>query len=234
MSGTTVAVIGGTGDLGFGLVLRWARAGVPVVIGSRDEKKAQDAGERAKSLLGSNVLPGIETSPVTGMENAKAAAQAGVVVMAVPFPAHAAILKSIRGALQEAAEGTVFVDTTVPLAATVGGKPTRLLGVWQGSAAEAAREMVPARIPVLGAFHNLSAETLQDLDAVLDCDILVCGDNESAKQTLFPLVQLIEGLRPVDAGPLEMARITEAVTALLISVNRRHKVKHSGIRITGI
>ncbi len=234
MSGTTVAVIGGTGDLGFGLVLRWARAGVPVVIGSRDEKKAQDAGERAKSLLGSNVLPGIETSPVTGMENAKAAAQAGVVVMAVPFPAHAAILKSIRGALQEAAEGTVFVDTTVPLAATVGGKPTRLLGVWQGSAAEAAREMVPARIPVLGAFHNLSAETLQDLDAVLDCDILVCGDNESAKQTLFPLIQLIEGLRPVDAGPLEMARITEAVTALLISVNRRHKVKHSGIRITGI
>jgi len=234
MSGTSVAVIGGTGDLGFGLVLRWARAGVPVVIGSRDEKKAQDAGERANRLLGSNLLPGIETSPVTGMQNAQAAAQAGVVVMAVPFAAHAAILKSIRGALQDVSEGTVFVDTTVPLAATVGGKPTRLLGVWQGSAAEAAREMVPARVPVLGAFHNLSAETLQDLDAVLDCDILVCGDNESAKQTLFPLVQLIEGLRPVDAGPLEMARITEAVTALLISVNRRHKVKHSGIRITGI
>ena len=234
MSGTSVAVIGGTGDLGFGLVLRWARAGVPVVIGSRDEKKAQDAGERANRLLGSNLLPGIETSPVTGMQNAQAAAQAGVVVMAVPFAAHAAILKSTRGALQDVSEGTVFVDTTVPLAATVGGKPTRLLGVWQGSAAEAAREMVPARVPVLGAFHNLSAETLQDLDAVLDCDILVCGDNESAKQTLFPLVQLIEGLRPVDAGPLEMARITEAVTALLISVNRRHKVKHSGIRITGI
>lgn len=234
MSAATVAVIGGTGDLGFGLALRWARAGVPVVIGSRDEKKAQDAAERAKSLLGANVLPGIETSPVTGMENAEAAAQAGVVVMAVPFPAHAAILKSIRDALREAAEGTVLVDSTVPLAATVGGKPTRLLGMWQGSAAEAARELVPARVPVLGAFHNLSAETLQDLQAALDCDILVCGDNESAKQTLFALIQLIEGLRPVDAGPLEMARVTEAVTALLISVNRRHKVKHSGIRITGI
>ena len=216
MSETKIAVIGGTGDLGFGLVLRWARAGVRVVIGSRDAKKAQDAAERANSLLHSNVLPGIETAAVEGMENARAAAQARVVVVAVPFPGQAAILKSIRDALKDAPEGTgivpILVDTTVPLAATVGGKPTRLLGVWQGSAAEA----------------------LQDLDTALDCDILVCGDDEPAKQRLFPLIQLIEGLRPVDAGPLEMARITEAVTALLISVNRRHKVKHSGIRITGI
>ena len=242
MSETKIAVIGGTGDLGFGLVLRWARAGVPVVIGSRDAKKAQDAAERANSVLHSGVLPGLETSAaasaIEGMENARAAAQARVVVLAVPFPGQAAILKSIRDALKDAAEGTgivpILVDTTVPLAATVGGKPTRLLGVWQGSAAEAAREMVPAKVPVLGAFHNLSAEALQDLDTALDCDILVCGDDEAAKQTLFPLIQLIEGLRPVDAGPLEMARITEAMTALLISVNRRHKVRHSGVRITGI
>ena len=238
MSETKIAVIGGTGDLGFGLVLRWARAGVRVVIRSRDAKKAQDAAERANSLLHSNVLPGIETAAVEGMENARAAAEARVVVVAVPFPGQAAILKSIRDALKDAPEGTgivpILVDTTVPLAATVGGKPTRLLGVWQGSAAEAAREMVPAKVPVLGAFHNLSAEALQDLDTALDCDILVCGDDEPAKQRLFPLIQLIEGLRPVYAGPLEMARITEAVTALLISVNRRHKVKHSGIRITGI
>jgi len=238
VSDQKIAVIGGTGDLGFGLVLRWARAGVPVVIGSRDAKKAQDAAERANGLLDSGMLPGIETSAIEGMENAKAAAEAGVIVLAVPFPGQAAILKSIRDALRNAAEGPgnnpIFVDATVPLAATVGGKPTRLLGVWQGSAAEAAREMVPAKIPVLGAFHNLSAEALQDLDAALDCDILVCGDDEAAKQKLFPLIQLIEGLRPVDAGPLEMARITEAVTALLISVNRRHKVTHSGVRITGI
>jgi len=234
VANTKVAVIGGTGDLGFGLVLRWARAGVPIVIGSRDEKKAQDAAERAKNLLHSGVLPGLGSAPIEGMENAPAAAQARMVVLAIPFPAHAGILKSIRDALQNATEGAIVVDTTVPLAATVGGKPTRLLGVWQGSAAEQTRELVPAKIPVLGAFHNLSAETLQDLSAALDCDILVCGDSEPAKQTLFPLIQLIDGLRPVDAGPLEMARVTEAMTALLISVNRRYRVKHSGVRITGI
>jgi NADPH-dependent F420 reductase len=226
-----IAVIGGTGDLGFGLAVRWARAGVPVVIGSRDERKAQDAAERAKSLLSSGVLPGLAAGvSVKGFENAAAAAQAQVVVLAVPFPAQVAILKSIRGSLQSA----ILVDTTVPLAATVGGKPTRLVGVWQGSAAEQARELVPDKTPVLAAFHNLSAEALQDLSTALDCDILVCGDDEPAKQTLFPLIQLIDGLRAVDAGPLEMARITEALTALLISVNRRYRVHHSGIRITGI
>jgi NADPH-dependent F420 reductase len=226
-----IAVIGGTGDLGFGLAVRWARAGVPVVIGSRDERKAQDAAERAKSLLSSGVLPGLASGvSIAGFENAAAAAQAAVVVLAVPFPAQVAILKSIRGSLQSA----ILVDTTVPLAATVGGKPTRLVGVWQGSAAEQARELVPDKTPVLAAFHNLSAEALQDLSTALDCDILVCGDDEPAKQTLFPLIQLIDGLRAVDAGPLEMARITEALTALLISVNRRYRVHHSGIRITGI
>lgn len=231
MAENKVAVIGGTGDLGFGLVLRWARGGLAVVIGSREEKKAQDAAERAKSLLHSGVLPGLSTAAVEGMENPRAAAAANIVVMAVPFPAHAAILKSIRDELRDDA---ILVDTTVPLAATVGGKPTRLIGVWQGSAAEATREMIPAKIPVLGAFHNLSADALQDLGSPLECDILVCGDNEAAKKTLFPLIQLIDGLRPVDAGPLEMARVTEAMTALLISVNRRYRVKHSGVRITGI
>ena len=234
MTDQKIAVIGGTGDLGFGLAVRWARAGMPVVIGSRDEKKAQDAAERAKSLLSTGVLPGLASGVsdiyIGGFENAAAAAQAQVVVLAVPFPAQAGILKSIRGSLQNA----ILVDTTVPLAATVGGRPTRLVGVWQGSAAEQARELVPDKIPVLAAFHNLSAEALQDLSAALDCDVLVCGDDEPAKQTLFPLIQLIDGLRPVDAGPLEMARITEAMTALLISVNRRYRVHHSGIRITGI
>ena len=231
MSERKIAVIGGTGDLGFGLVLRWARAGLPVWIGSRDEKKAQDAADRARGLLHSAVLPGLATSfLIEGLENARAAAQASVVVLAVPFPAQAGILKSIRGSLQNA----ILVDTTVPLAATVGGRATRLVGVWQGSAAEQARELVPTHVPVLAAFHNLSAEALQDLSESLDCDVLICGDDESAKQTLFPLVKLIDGLRPVDAGPLEMARVTEAITALLISVNRRYRVKHSGIRITGV
>ena len=231
MTDKKIAVIGGTGDLGFGLVLRWARAGLPLVIGSRDEKKAQDSVERARGLIHSGVLPGLAPSiQIEGFENARAAAQASVVVLAVPFPAQVGILKSIRGSLQE----TILVDTTVPLAATVGGRPTRLVGVWQGSAAERARELVPSHVPVLAAFHNLSAEALQDLSEALDCDVLICGDDEPSKQTLFPLVKLIDGLRPVDAGPLEMARITEAMTALLISVNRRYRVRSSGIRITGI
>jgi NADPH-dependent F420 reductase len=128
----------------------------------------------------------------------------------------------------------MLVDTTVPLAATTGGKPTRMLGVWQGSAAEQARELTPPGTPVLAAFHSLSAEALQDLSLTPDCDILVCGDADAAKKTLFALVKLIPGLRPIDAGPLEMARIVESMTALLISVNRRYRVHHSGIRITGL
>lgn len=219
-----IAVVGGTGDLGFGLALRWARAGVQVSIGSRDEKKAREAAERVKKTLGTDGVL------VDGFENAQACAQASIVVLAVPFPAQASILKSIRDSLKD----SILVDATVPLAATIGGKATRLLGVWQGSAAAQARELVPPPTPVLAAFHNVSAEVLQDLSATPDCDILVCGDDKPAKETLFSMVKLIPGLRPVDAGPLEMARIVESLTALLISVNSRYRVHHSGIRITGL
>ena len=230
MSEHKIAVIGGTGDLGFGLALRWSMAGAQVFIGSRDEKKAQGAAERVKETVDAAGTPSGPKLLVSGCENSQAAAQASVVVMAVPFPAQAAILNSIKGSLKDA----VLVDTTVPLAATVGGKPTRLLGIWQGSAAEQSRELTPPGTPVLAAFHNLSAEALHDLSVTPDCDILVCGDDEAAKKTLFPLVRLIPGLRPIDAGPLEMARIVESMTALLISVNRRYRVHHSGIRITGL
>ena len=223
----TIALIGGTGDLGFGLALRWARAGEQILIGSRDASKAKDAAERVKAAVGPGVSPGIS---VAGLVNPEAAAQASLVVLTVPFPAQVGILKSIRGSL----EGSILIDTTVPLAATLGGKLTRVLGVWQGSAAEQARELVPAATPVLAAFHNLSGIALQDLSATLDCDILICGDDAAAKQKLFPLVKLIAGLRPVDAGGLEIARIVEGLTALLISVNRRNRVSHSGIRITGL
>jgi hypothetical protein len=218
-----IAVIGGTGDLGFGLALRWAQAGAEVLIGSRDEKKAKDAAQRVKDTLDAAAL-------VSGFENTQACAQAGVVVLAVPFSAQVGILKSIRDFLKDA----ILVDTTVPLAATFGGKATRVLGVWQGSAAAQARELVPPSTPVLSAFHSLSAEALQNLSTTPDCDILVCGDDKPAKQTLFSLVKLIPGLRPIDAGPLEMSRIVESITALLISVNIRYRVHHSGIRITGL
>lgn len=225
-----IAIIGGTGDLGFGLALRWAQAGAPVVIGSRDEKKAQDAARRVEEALRTHAPAAAARVSVSGCQNPQAAAQASTVVLAVPLAAQAEILKSIRDSLQ----GAILVDTTVPLAAALGGKPTRLLGLWQGSAAAIAREVVPATTPVLSAFHNVSAEALQDLSVTPDCDILVCGDDAAAKQALFPLVKLIPGLRPVDAGPLEMSRIVEGITALLISVNRRYKVHHCGIRITGL
>jgi 8-hydroxy-5-deazaflavin:NADPH oxidoreductase len=225
----TIAIIGGTGDLGFGLALRWARAGVPIVIGSRDEQKAKDAALRVTESLSPDPSRPVNVS-VSGFENAAACAQARIVVMAVPFPAQAGTLKSIRGSLRNA----ILVDTTVPLAATVGGKATRVLSVWQGSAAAQAREMAPQGTQVLAAFHNVSAEVLGDLSAVPDCDVLVCGDDPAAKETLFPYIKLIFGLRPIDAGPLEMARIVETLTALLISVNQRHGIKHSGIRITGL
>jgi len=225
-----IAIIGGTGDLGFGLALRWARAGVPVVVGSRDPSKAREAAQRIIDTVKQQAPAEAARISVSGLENAEAAAQASFVVLAVPITAQVEILKSIRGSLRDC----VLVDATVPLAAALGGKPTRLLKLWQGSAAGQTRELVPATIPVLAAFHNVSAVVLQDLAATPDCDILVCGDDESAKQTLSRFVKLIPGLRPVDAGPLEMSGIVEGLTALLISVNRRYRVHHCGIRITGL
>jgi len=220
MSAETIAIIGGAGELGFGLALRFATGGAKVVIGSRDENKAHDAAARVKAAV-----PG---ASVEGLGNAEAAAKGTIVILAVPFSAQATILKSIRAALKTA----VLVDATVPLAATVGGKPTRLIGVWEGSAAQAARELLPG-VPVVSAFHNVSGDVLQDLSATPDCDIFICGDDAAAKERASALVKLIPGLRPLDAGPLEMSRIVEGLTALLIGLNRRYKIHHAGIKITG-
>jgi len=225
-----IAIIGGTGDLGLGLALRWAHAGVRVIIGSRDERKAAEAAVQARSILAAHTQNESEHFPIRGLENTQAAEEASIAVLTVPFSAHVQTLKAIRGCLKDA----ILVDATVPLAAAVGGKSTRMLSLWQGSAAAEAREIVPAATPVLAAFHSISGGLLQDLSAKPDCDILICGDDETAKRRFSPLVNLIPGLRPIDAGPLEMSRIVESMTALLISVNRRYRVRHSGIRITGV
>jgi len=230
MGENKIGIIGGTGDLGFGLALRWARAGVPVMIGSRDQNKAMQAAQRIEETLKLDAPTQSPHFSISGTENAQAAAQSWVLVLAVPISAQADILKSIRSSLR----GAIVVDATVPLAAALGGKPTRMLRLWQGSAAAQARELLPATTPVLAAFHNVSAGVLQDLTATPECDILVCGDDDAAKQAVFPLIKLIPGLRPIDAGPLEMSSIVESITALLISLNRRHRVHHSGIRITGL
>jgi NADPH-dependent F420 reductase len=221
MTTEKIAIIGGAGELGFGLALRWAQAGAELVIGSRDAGKAQEAAARVKQAL--------PHANVAGFDNPTAAGSASIVVLAVPFSAQAGILKSIKSALKNA----ILVDTSVPLAATIGGRPTRMLGVWEGSAAQQAQGLVPG-VPVVSAFHNVSAEMLSDLSMRLDCDILISGDDGAAKERVSDFVRLIPGLRPLDAGPLEMSRIVESMTALMISLNRHYKTHHSGIRITGI
>ena len=221
MTTEKIAIIGGAGELGFGLALRWAKVGEDVIIGSREAAKAEEAAGSVKAA--------VPDAKIAGADNVQAAGAASLVVVAVPFSAQAGILKSIKPALKNA----VVVDATVPLAATVGGRPTRMLGVWEGSAAQQAAGLLPG-VPVVSAFHNISAEMLHDFALQLDCDILICGDDAAAKERLSALVKLIPGLRPLDAGPLEMSRIVESMTALMISLNRRYKTHHSGIRITGL
>jgi NADPH-dependent F420 reductase len=217
-----VCIVGGTGALGFGLALRLGREGVPIVIGSRDESRAQEACVRA-----ANEVP--ECS-FTGLVNAEAVQQAQIVILSVPFRNQSETLTNLKGALKE---GQLLVDATVPLAAAVSGKATRTLGVWQGSAAQQALEMAPDGVRVVSAFHTVSAAHLADLDSKLDEDVLICGDRREDKEQVAELVRLIPGLRPVDCGPLELARIVEQLTPLLISINARHKVR-AGIRIVGL
>jgi NADPH-dependent F420 reductase len=216
-----IAILGGTGPEGYGLALRWARAGENVIIGSRDARRAQDAAEKIKASVGD--------AKISGDENAAACAAADLIVLTVPFEGHAALLKQIKPAIRP---GSIVVDTTVPLAASVGGRATRTLGVWQGSAAQETAELVPKGIPVVAAFHNASADLL-NADAPVDCDVIVCSDDPNATQEVRILAAKIPGVRAIDGGKLEMARIVEQITALLIGLNIRHK-GHSGIRITGL
>lgn len=217
-----VAILGATGDLGFGLAVRWTRAGVPVVIGSRDAGRAQEAADRVRQA--------VPDAEVDGRENPQAAAAAPVVVMSVPFAGAAATYKSIAASL---APGTLVIDATVPLAPATGGKPTRMIGVWQGSAAQQAAELVPDGVDVVSALHTVSASSLAEPGRELDEDVLVCGDRREAKQAAIELIARIDGLRPLDVGRLELSRITESLTALMISVNVKHKT-HAGVRITGV
>ena len=217
-----IPIIGGTGALGAGLATRWAQAGVPVVLGSRSAERAEEAAARVRAAV-----PGAD---VTGLENEEAAKAGEVVFLTVPFRAQSENLNNLRGAL---APGQILVDCTVPLAAAVSGKATRSLGVWQGSAAQQAQEMVPEGVTVVAALHTVGAPTLSDTGAELGEDVLVCGDKKADKARVARLIELIPGLRAVNAGPLEMARIVEQLTPMLISVNTRYKA-HAGIRLTGL
>jgi 8-hydroxy-5-deazaflavin:NADPH oxidoreductase len=218
----TIPIVGGTGALGAGLALRWAKAGAPIVLGSRSPERAEEAAAKLREKA-----PGAQ---VEGMLNDEAAKQAEIVFLTVPFRAQSENLNNLREALQP---GQILVDCTVPLAAAVSGKATRSLGVWQGSAAQQAQEMVPDGVTVIAALHTVGAPTLADPGAVLDEDVLVCGDRKADKTRVARLIELIPGLRPVNAGALEMARIVEQLTPMLISINTRYKA-HAGIKLTGL
>ena len=205
-----------------GLALRWARVGETVVIGSRDPQRAQKAAEEIKARSG-------YCAAVTGMENSAACAAANLLVLTVPFEGQATLLKQLKPTIRL---GSILIDATVALAAGVGGRASRTIGVWQGSAAQQAAELVPKGVSVAAAFHNLSAELLNG-DADIDCDVIVCSDDPNASQLTRALAAKIPGVRAIDGGKLENARILEQITALLIGLNIRHK-GHGGIRITGL
>ncbi|HKS75299.1 MAG TPA: NADPH-dependent F420 reductase [Terriglobales bacterium] len=217
-----IAVVGGTGPEGFGLALRWARAGETIIIGSRDAKRAQDAANRIKEKIGTQ-------AKVSGEENSAACAATDLIVLTVPFEGQATLLKQLKPSIRA---GSIVIDATVPLAASVGGRASRMLGVWQGSAAQQTAELVPKGVAVVAAFQNASAELLNG-DGPVDCDVLVCSDDPDASQVAQELAKKIPGVRPIDGGKLENARIVEQITALLIGLNIRHKA-HTGIRITGL
>lgn len=217
-----IPIVGGTGALGAGLALRWATAGRSIVIGSRSAERAEQAAAKLREAV-----PG---AAVEGLLNEEAAQRAEVVFLTVPFRAQSENLNNLREALRP---GQILVDCTVPLAAAVSGKATRTLGVWQGSAAQQAQEMVPEGVTVVAALHSVGAPSLGDPDVELDEDVLVCGDRKADKARVARLIELIPGLRPVNAGPLETARLVEQLTPLLISVNVRYKT-HAGIKLTGL
>jgi len=218
-----IAIIGGTGEEGFGLTLRLAKAGNHVRIGSRSQEKGEAAAQKARELVGAE-------ANVDGATNEAAAAGSPVVFVTVPFAGQADIYRSIKDAV---ADGTIVVDCTSPLATAVGGRAWHVVRPWHGSAAEQAKAILPPGVRMVAAFHTISGEALQDLGHEMDSDVLVCGTDKEAKALVGGLVDQIANLRWVDAGDLTQARIVETLTALLISVNRTYKVHDSGFRITG-
>lgn len=214
-----IAVIGGTGKEGRGLVLRLAASGEDaVLIGSRQAERARAKAEELNRQLG--------RTAIVGLENRTAARAADLVILCVPYAAHQETLRAIAPDLC----GKILVDTTVPLDPR---DPSRLRRRSEQSAAEEAQALLGESVRVVAAFQNVSAAVLQNLQRTIECDILVCGDDAAAKEIVIALIHRL-GLRAWDAGPLRMARAVEEITPLLISLNRRYGSQSAGIRITGV
>lgn len=212
-----IAILGGTGEQGPGLALRWAKAGEEVIIGSRQKEKGEKVAVELNQELGKELL--------RGTDNVNAAAAAEVVVLTVPYSAHVSTLETVK----EQLKGKIFVDVSVPLDPD---NARRVIMPAAGSAAEEAQQILGAEVKVVGALQNVSAHLLRDVNAKIDCDVLVCGDKD-ARPTVIHLIERL-GIHAIDAGPLEAARLIEPITALLIRLNIRHKVHSAGIRITGL
>lgn len=219
-----IAIIGGTGDQGIGLAVRFVKAGENVIIGSRDIKKAENTVNIIKNMLDDD-----EANNVTGRTNEDAAKECEISVLTVPLQAQMATLRSIKDML----ENKILIDATVPLDGCLGGKPTRYIDVWQGSAAERSAEFLEDKnVKVVSAFNNISAASLINADCEVKCDCLVSGDDLDSKKEAMTLAEKIPGVRAIDCGSLENARIVEKITPLLINLNIKNKIKLAGIRIT--
>ncbi|HMC37674.1 MAG TPA: NADPH-dependent F420 reductase [Actinomycetota bacterium] len=225
----TIAIIGGTGDEGFGLALRLSLAGHGVVIGSRSEERGQAAADRAREILELGFGSG-GRGEVSGTSNQEAAAACETVFMTVPYAGQAEIYRSIKSALRPAA---LVCDTTTPLATAVGGRAWEVITPWAGSAAEQAKALLPSGARLVAGFHTVSAEQLQALEEPVEGDVLLCGVDAEAKAEIGALVEAIPNLRWVDAGSLSMARIVERLTGLMVSINRKYGIHHAGVAITG-
>ena len=220
-----IAIIGGTGDQGLGLALRFVKSGEHVIVGSRDIKKAENAVKLIKDMLNDENIPNL-----SAMTNEDAATNGDIIVLTVPLQAQMITLKSIK----EYVQGKIFVDATVPLEGCIGGKPTRFVDLWEGSAAERSAAFLGKDARVVSAFCNLSAASLTNIDEDVECDCLISGDDTQANATVMELAEKISGVRSIECGPLENARIVEKITPLLINLNIRNRIKLAGIRITGL
>jgi NADPH-dependent F420 reductase len=218
-----ITVIGGTGEEGFGLTLRLAKAGQHLIIGSRYEEKGQTVAGKAREILGGS-------AQVDGTTNEKAAEQGDLVFVTVPYAGQADIYRAIK---DHVAEGKIVVDCTSPLATAVGGRAWQVIRPWHGSAAEQAKSLLNPKVNMVAAFHTISGEQLQDIEHPMESDVMVCGKDPEAKAMVGELIDQIPNLRWVDAGDLTMARIAETMTALLVSVNRAYKIHDAGFRVTG-
>jgi len=213
-----IAILGGTGEQGPGLALRWALAGEDVIIGSRSRERAEKVAAELNVELGE--------SRIRGLENPQAAQEAELVVLTVPYPAHLSTLETVKSQLQ----GKIFVDVSVPLDPE---NPRRMKMPPEGSATEEAQAFLGPDTKVVAAFQNVSAHLLREPHHPIECDVLLCGNDAEAKRTVSGLVAKM-GLQAYDVGPAESARVVEGLTSLLIRLNIRHKVKGSGIRLTGL